>query len=81
MYIIPELLRVAQLIIVKVFLPTSIARYARREELVFVDQTIQVVTESGDQSQVLSAIRLVFVVVDVPDKRQGVFKVLLIHHV
>jgi hypothetical protein len=79
-YSIPELLRVAQLIIAEVFLEFGIARNARPEAPVFVNQTIQVVTESGDQSEVLSAIRLVFVVVDVPDVGQGVFEVLLIHH-
>jgi len=63
----------------EVFLQLGIARDARPEAVLFVDHTIQVVAESRDQSEVLSAIGLVGVVVDVPDVSQGVFEVLFIH--
>ena len=65
----------------EVFLQLGIARDARPEATLFVDHIIQVVAESRDQSEVLSAIGLVGVVVDVPDVSQGVFEVLFIHHV
>jgi hypothetical protein len=58
-----------------------VARDARPEERLFVENPIEVMTQSRDQSEVLSAIGLVGVVVDVPDVSQGVFEVLFIHHV
>ena len=49
-----------------------VARDARPKALFLVEDAIEVVSQSRDQRKVLSAIRLVFVVVDVPDKRQQV---------
>jgi len=59
----------------------SVARDARPEAALFVDQTIQVVPESRDQRKVFSPIGLAVVVVEEPDISQGIFEVLLIHEI
>jgi len=57
-----------------------VARDARPEAALFVDQTVQVVAQSRDQSEVLSPVGLVGVVVDVPDVSQKVFEELFFFH-
>jgi hypothetical protein len=60
-----------------------VARDARPEERLFVENPIEVMTQSRDQREVLSPIGLVLVVVHIPDIAQQVLKELFvfIHHV
>jgi hypothetical protein len=60
-----------------------VARDARPEERLFVENPIEVVTQSGDQREVLSPVGLVLVVVYIPDIAQQVLKELFvfIHHI
>jgi hypothetical protein len=84
MYIVLELTLGHKLLfqIVHLFseLSLSIACHARCKATLFIDETIQVMGQSGDQSMVLAPSLHVGVVVNEPDVCQGVFEVLLIHH-